>query len=71
MCVCIFRWEQKYGPIPPNSLVLVRSGWGSRWPDTRLFRGEKDLPEQQEMKGDSEVDAKQTVKLDNNLHFPG
>jgi len=35
----ILEWEKRNGVIPPRSLVLLRSGWGSRWPDAPLYLG--------------------------------
>jgi len=40
----IIEWENKNGPIPQGSIVLLRTGWGSRWPDVKAFRGEKRPP---------------------------
>ena len=41
--VCLFcflflflqQWEWTYGRIPDKAIVLMNSGWGSRWPDPR------------------------------------
>src|SRR5437660_7585869 len=27
------EWEKKHGPVPEGSIVLLRTGWASRWPD--------------------------------------
>lgn len=27
------RWEDRHGPIPAGSVVLLRTGWSERWPD--------------------------------------
>jgi len=48
-------WEAAHGPIPGGAIVLVRTGWGSRWPDRASYlgttrRGQEAVPE---------------------LHFPG
>jgi kynurenine formamidase len=32
-------WETAHGPIPPGAIVLIRSGWGSRWPDRARYLG--------------------------------
>ncbi len=32
-------WEGAHGPIPPGAIVLVRTGWGSRWPDRARYLG--------------------------------
>jgi kynurenine formamidase len=35
----IKRWEQEHGAIPPNSIVLFRTGWARRWPDRAAYLG--------------------------------
>ena len=32
-------WEQVHGTIPDRAIVLIRTGWGSRWPDRKAFLG--------------------------------
>ena len=32
-------WETAHGPIPPAAIVLIRSGWGNRWPDRARYLG--------------------------------
>jgi kynurenine formamidase len=32
-------WERANGPIPAGAIVLVRTGWGSRWPDRERYLG--------------------------------
>ena len=32
-------WEQRCGPVPRGSLVLLRTGWDQKWPDPRRFFG--------------------------------
>jgi kynurenine formamidase len=32
-------WEREHGPIPAGAIVLVRTGWGSRWPDRARYLG--------------------------------
>jgi len=32
-------WEQKNGRIPKGALVLMLSGWSSRWPDKKQYLG--------------------------------
>ncbi|MGH7606701.1 MAG: cyclase family protein [Gemmatimonadales bacterium] len=32
-------WEAAHGPIPAGAIVLVRTGWGSRWPDRARYLG--------------------------------
>jgi len=29
----IARWETAHGPIPRGAIILLRTGWASRWPD--------------------------------------
>ncbi len=48
-------WESTHGRIPDQSILLLRTGWGARWPDRESYLGtdlvgEKAVPE---------------------LHFPG
>jgi D-alanyl-D-alanine dipeptidase/kynurenine formamidase len=34
----VLAWEKVHGRIPAGSIVLLRTGWGSRWPDrARIF----------------------------------
>lgn len=32
-------WEQAHGRIPDGAIVLIRTGWGSRWPDPARYLG--------------------------------
>jgi kynurenine formamidase len=32
-------WESKHGRIPGGAIVLMRSGWGERWPDRKTVLG--------------------------------
>ncbi|MGH7673567.1 MAG: cyclase family protein [Gemmatimonadales bacterium] len=32
-------WEAAHGPIPAGAIVLIRTGWGSRWPDRARYLG--------------------------------
>jgi kynurenine formamidase len=48
-------WEQQHGRIPDDSIVLLRTGYASRWPDAARYLGTAE-------RGDAAV-AK--------LHFPG
>src|SRR5207302_2158792 len=36
----IEEFEKKYGPIPEGAIVLLRTGWASRWPDVRKYRNQ-------------------------------
>jgi len=33
-------WEAKHGPIPSGAIVLLRTGWGQRWPDRKRYLGD-------------------------------
>ena len=33
------RWEDLHGPIPSGAVVVMYSGWGSRWPDAKHYLG--------------------------------
>jgi kynurenine formamidase len=39
----IRRWEQANGTIPQGAIVLLRTGWGGRWPDRRRYLGDDTL----------------------------
>ena len=32
-------WERDHTPIPEGMVVLIRTGWGSRWPDRARYLG--------------------------------
>ena len=34
------EWEQKHGRISAGSIVLLRTGWASRWPDGQKYRNQ-------------------------------
>jgi kynurenine formamidase len=34
------RWEKEHGRIPEGSIVLLRTGWASRWPDAQKYRNQ-------------------------------
>jgi kynurenine formamidase len=34
------EWEKKYGRIPEGAIVLLRTGWASRWPDVQRYRNQ-------------------------------
>ena len=34
------EWEKKHGGIPAGSIVLLRTGWASRWPDVQKYRNQ-------------------------------
>jgi kynurenine formamidase len=35
----VATWEAAHGQIPPGAIVLIRTGWGSRWPDGARYLG--------------------------------
>src|SRR5256885_3517297 len=35
----ITAWESAHGAIPRGAIVLIRTGWGSRWPDRARVLG--------------------------------
>jgi kynurenine formamidase len=35
----ITGWEKEHAQIPAGTIVLVRTGWGSRWPDRLKYLG--------------------------------
>ncbi|MFQ5902666.1 MAG: cyclase family protein [Candidatus Binatia bacterium] len=39
----IEEWEAKYGRIPDGAIVMMHTGWGERWPDTKRYLG-NDMP---------------------------
>lgn len=34
------RWEAAHGQIPKAAIVLLRTGWGARWPDRKRYLGD-------------------------------
>ena len=34
----IEAWERAHGPLQPQHLVLIRTGWAARWPDEKRYR---------------------------------
>lgn len=34
----IQEWESRHGQIPPHAIVMLYTGWGSRWPDQTRYR---------------------------------
>jgi kynurenine formamidase len=49
------EWERTNGPIPPHAIVLLRTGFGARWPDRERYMGTAER-------------GKEAVAK---LHFPG
>jgi kynurenine formamidase len=33
-------WEKAHGAIAPGTIVLLRTGWGKRWPDKKRYLGD-------------------------------
>jgi kynurenine formamidase len=38
--VRIEEWEKRHGQIPEGAIVLLRTGWSSRWPDAQSYRNQ-------------------------------
>ena len=36
----IEEWEKRHGQISPGAIVLLRTGWASRWPDAQSYRNQ-------------------------------
>ncbi len=36
----IALWEKQHGKIPEHAIVLLRTGWGARWPDVAKYRNQ-------------------------------
>ena len=36
----IAAWEEKHGKIPAGAIVVLRTGWSSRWPDVARYRNQ-------------------------------
>lgn len=36
----VTTWETKHGKVPAGAIVLLRTGWGSRWPDRKRYFGD-------------------------------
>jgi kynurenine formamidase len=34
------EWEKRHGQIPEGAIVLLRTGWASRWPDAQRYRNQ-------------------------------
>ncbi len=33
-------WEARHRPVPAGAIVLLRTGWGQRWPDRKRYLGD-------------------------------
>lgn len=38
----VLAWESKYGPIPKDAFVAMRTDWSKRWPNPKAMRNEDD-----------------------------
>jgi kynurenine formamidase len=36
----VSAWEAQHGKIAPGTIVLLRTGWSSRWPDKKSYLGD-------------------------------
>lgn len=36
----IAAWEAQHGKIPAGAIVVLRTGWSNRWPDTLAYLGD-------------------------------
>lgn len=36
----IEKWEREHGRVPRGAIVLLRTGWASRWPDATKYRNQ-------------------------------
>jgi len=36
----VTTWESEHGKIPAGAIVLLRTGWSSRWPNKRAYLGD-------------------------------
>lgn len=36
----VTAWEAAHGAVPAGAIVLLRTGWSSRWPDKRAYLGD-------------------------------
>lgn len=34
----LVAWERQHGPLGPEHLVLIHTGWSERWPDEQRYR---------------------------------
>jgi kynurenine formamidase len=36
----VLSWETRNGEIPPGTIILLRTGWGRRWPEAKRYLGD-------------------------------
>ena len=39
----VTAWEERNGPVPEGAIVLLRTGWGNRWPEAQPYLGDDTL----------------------------
>jgi len=66
----IMAWEKTNGKIPRGALVLVRSGWGSRWPNAVEFQGLEVDPNAKPAPKSKSDDAP-SLDFNAKLNYPG
>ncbi|CAL8102903.1 unnamed protein product [Orchesella dallaii] len=66
----ILEWEDKNGKIPQGAVVLLRTGWESRWGDLKQYLGDKDLETSTVAPNNEAGDDDKTIPLEVNLNFP-
>jgi len=69
----ILQWEKTNGRIPDRAVVLVRSGWGARWPNKYAYQG-IDAPTEESTTTATPAPAEDSSKplsLEVHLNFPG
>jgi kynurenine formamidase len=55
------EWEKRHGQIPEGAIVLLRTGWASRWPDAQRYRNQ-DAQGRMHFPGYSVVAAKLLIR---------
>src|SRR6267378_2906064 len=55
------EWEKRHGRIPEGAIVLLRTGWASRWPDAQRYRNQ-DAQGKMHFPGFSSVAAKLLIE---------
>jgi len=68
----IIQWEKVNGQIPPRAVILVRSGWGSRWPNAAQYTGlEAEDVKPTEAPATEDGPPKSALNFDIKLNYPG
>src|SRR5882672_445170 len=55
------EWEKRHGRIPEGAIVLLRTGWATRWPDAQRYRNQ-DAQGKMHFPGFSSVAAKLLIE---------